>query len=90
MFALYVCVLIWDQYISTNVLTEALYEKKESVVTYAAEVAKLQAQVEKLESAFYEKGICVAEYEAMVKKSEGAIHNHEWNLTSTQSAYIIN
>ena len=25
----------------------------------------------------HEKGSCIAEYEAMVKKSEGAIHNHE-------------
>ena len=78
---LYVCIVCLcadlRPCISTNVLTEALYEKKQSVVTYAAEVAKLQAQVEKSESAFHEKGSCIAEYEAIVKKSEGAIHNHE-------------
>ena len=55
---------------STNVLTEALYEKKQSIVTYDAEVAKLQAQVEKLKSASAEKD---AEYEAIVKKSEGEV-----------------
>ena len=56
--------------ISTNVLTEALYEKKQSIVPCDAEVAKLQAQVEKLESASAEKA---AEYEAIVKKSEGEV-----------------
>ena len=58
------------QCISTNVLTEALYEKKQSIETYDAEVAKLQAQVEKVESAFAEK---VAQYEAIIKKSEGEV-----------------
>ena len=31
------------QCISTNVLTEALYEKKQNIVTYDSEVDKLQA-----------------------------------------------
>ena len=55
---------------STNVLAEALYEKKQSILNYDAEVAKLQEQVEKMESASAEKD---AEYEAIVKKSEGEV-----------------
>ena len=53
-----------------NVTTEALYEKKKSIVAYDAEIAKLQVQVEKMESASAEKD---AEYEAMVEKSEGEV-----------------
>ena len=58
------------QCIFTNFLTEALYEKKQSIVTYDVEVAKLQVQVKYLESASAEKD---AEYEALVKKSEGEV-----------------
>ena len=58
------------QCIFTNVLTEALYEKKQGIVTYDAEVAKLQAQMEKMESATVEKD---TNYEAIVKKSEGEV-----------------
>ena len=58
------------QCISTNVLTEALYQKKQSIATYDAEFAKLQAQVEKMELSSAEKD---AEYEAIVKKSEGEV-----------------
>ena len=61
------------QHISTNVLTEALYEKKQGSVPYDAEFAKLETQVEKLESASAEKDTCIAEYEALVKKSEGEV-----------------
>ena len=56
-----------------NVLTEALYEKIQSIATYEADFAKLQVQVESLESAFAEKDTCIAEYEAIVKKSEGEV-----------------
>ena len=59
------------QHISTNVPTEALYENKQSIVPYDAEFVKLETQVEKLESASAEKDACIAEYEAIVKKSEG-------------------
>ena len=58
------------QCISTNVLTEALYEKKQGIVTYDANVDNLQAQVQKTESASAEKD---AEYEAIVEKSEGEV-----------------
>ena len=56
--------------ISTNVLTEALYEKKQRIMTNDAKAAKLQAQVEKMESASAEKD---AEYDAIVKDSEGEV-----------------
>ena len=58
------------QYMSTNVFTDALYENKPSIVTEDAEFAKLQAQVEKVESASAAKD---AEYEAIIKKSEGEV-----------------
>ena len=60
---------LW-QCTSTDVLTEALYEKKQSTVTYETEVAKTQAQAERVESTSAEKN---AEYEAIVKKSEGEV-----------------
>ena len=63
----YVFVYDLRQCISINVLTEALYDKKQGTLSYNAEFAKLQAQVEKVESPFAEKG---AEYGAIVKKSE--------------------
>ena len=34
---------------TTNVLTQALYEKKQSIAMYDVEYANLQAQVEKME-----------------------------------------
>ena len=58
------------QCISTNALTEAIYEKKQCIVTYDAEVAKLQAQVEKMESVSVQND---TKYEANVKKSEGKV-----------------
>ena len=66
------CVFVYDLWhcISTNVLTEALYEKKQGIVTYDAEFAKLQVQVERVESASAEKD---AEYETIIKKSEGEV-----------------
>ena len=63
--------MICDSVYLPNVLTEALYEKKQSIVTYDdVEYAKLQVQVEKIESASAEKD---AGNEAVVKKSEGEI-----------------
>ena len=57
---------------SANVIIEALYEKKQSIVTYMydAEIVKLQEQVEKIGSASAEKD---GEYEAILKKSEGEV-----------------
>ena len=67
------CMFVYDlrQWISTNVLTEALYDKKQSTATCDPEFARLQAQVGKLESASAEKDARTAEFEAIVKKSEG-------------------
>ena len=72
MFVCVHCVFVYDlrQCISANVLTEALYEKKQSIVTYDAEFGKLQVRVKNLESASAEKD---AEYEAIAKKSEGEV-----------------
>ena len=86
--------MLWDSvYLSTYVLTEALYEKKQSIVTYNTEVDKLQARVEKMESASTEKDACIAEYEAIIKKSEGeviwwksTIRNEIWQEHNT---YIL-
>ena len=58
------------QCIFTDVLTEALYEKKQSIMTYDAELAELQVQVEKMESASAKKD---DEYEVIVKKSQGEV-----------------
>ena len=69
------CVFVYNlrQCIPTNVLTEALYEKEQSIMTYDAEVTKLQSQVEKTKSASAEKDACIAEYEAVVKKCKGEV-----------------
>ena len=66
---MFVCDL--RQFIFLNILTEALYGKKQSIVPYHdAEFAKLQVQVEKMESASAEND---AEYEAIIKKCEGEV-----------------
>ena len=49
---------------------EDIRDKKQSIMTYDVVFAKLQAQVEKLESAAAEKDTCIAQYEAIVKGSE--------------------
>ena len=66
------CVFVYNlrQCIFTNVVTEALYEKKQSIVLSDSEFTELQAQVKELESPSPEKD---AEYEAVVKKSEGEV-----------------
>ena len=66
------CVFVYNlrQCIFTNVITEALYEKKQSIVLHDSEFTKLQVQVKELESPSPEKD---AEYEAIVKKSEGEV-----------------
>ena len=52
---------------------EDLYDKKLSIMTYEANFAHLQAQVERLELASAEKDTCIAEYEALVNGSGGDI-----------------
>ena len=53
--------------------TEALYEKKQSIMTYNTEFAKLQAQVETLELSSVEREACIAKYEALVMGIEGEV-----------------
>ena len=66
------CVFVYNlrQCIFTDVVTEALYEKKQSIVLHDSEFAKLQAQVKELESPSPGKD---SEYEAIVNKSEGEV-----------------
>ena len=66
------CMFVYNlrRCISTNVLTDALYEKKQSSISSDAEAAKLQTQVKKLESASAKND---AECETIVKKSEGEV-----------------
>ena len=54
-------------------ITEALYQKKQSITTYETKVAKLQAQLEMSESDSAEKDTCIAKYEALVKGGEGKV-----------------
>ena len=51
--------------------SEALYEKKQSIMTYEIENTKLQAQVEELEATSANKDTLIAKYESIVKESEG-------------------
>ena len=55
--------------------TEALYEKKQTIMTYENEISKLQAQVDYLEATFAEKDNLIAKYEATLKESEGDINS---------------
>ena len=52
---------------------DALYEKKQVVMTYENEIAKLQAQGENLETTSTEKETCFDKYETIVKESEGEV-----------------
>ena len=54
--------------------TEALYEKKQSMMTYENETAKPQAQVDDLEGTSAEKDALIAKYESTLKESEGEIN----------------
>ena len=55
-------------------LIEAIYEKKQAVMTYDNEIAKLQAKVQKLGKASAEKETCIDKSEAIIKESEGEIN----------------
>ena len=69
-------VSIWCVYVctfksivfSTACFTDALYEKKLTIMTNENDIAKLQAQVE---ASYAEKDSLIAKYEAMVKESKG-------------------
>ena len=61
---------------STACFIEALYEKKQTIMTYDNETAKLQAQVEELASISAEKDTRIAKFEAMMKGREGEMINN--------------
>ena len=66
------CILFYDlRECIFQCFTKVLYENEESIMTYGAKLATLQAQVEGLESVSAEKDASIAEYEARVKGSEG-------------------
>ena len=52
-------------------ITDALYEKKQTLMTYDSELAQHQTKVEELEAMSTEKDTLVAKYKAMVKESKG-------------------
>ena len=58
-------VLKWSFY---GCFTEALYEKKQTIMCRNREIAKLRAQVEARTA---EKDMVTTKYEAIVKESEG-------------------
>ena len=51
--------------------SEALSEKKQNIITYENESAKLQAHVEELKATSAKKDTLMAKYEAIVEESEG-------------------
>ena len=68
------CVRVaFKQYISTACIIhlEALYEKKQAIMVYEDEIAKLQALVETSKASSAEKDTLIAKYETIVKESEG-------------------
>ena len=52
-------------------ITDTLYEKKQTLMTYESESAQYQAQVEELEAQSAEKDTLVAKYDTMVKERKG-------------------
>ena len=53
---------------STTCFTDALFEKKQTIMTNENDIAKLQAQVK---TSYAEKESLIAKYEALLEKSEG-------------------
>ena len=52
-------------------ITDALDDKKQTLMAYESESAHCQGQVKELEAKSAEKGTLVAKREAMVKESKG-------------------
>ena len=52
-------------------ITDALFEKKQTIMTNEHEISKLQAQ---LEASSAEKDTLISTYEVMAKKSEGQVN----------------
>ena len=68
----HVCVWFWNNVFST-LFIETHYEKKQAIMTYENQTAKLQAQVEELEASSADKDTLIAKYAAIVKESKGEI-----------------
>ena len=63
--------MVWSNVFSTACFIEALYEKKQTIVTNESKISTLQAQ---LETTSVEKDTLIAKYEAMMKESKGEIN----------------
>ena len=61
------------QCISSLCITEALYEKKQTIMTKDSKISTLQEQVEELEATSAEKDTLIAKYKGIVKESEGEV-----------------
>ena len=57
----------------TACILDALYEKKQAIMTNEERIAKLQAQVGNLQANSAQKDTLNAKYEAMVNESKGKI-----------------
>ena len=72
MFGVCTCVSLQTQRIFDCMFnTDALFEKKQIMMTNEDDIAKLRAQVE---TSSAEKHTLIAKYEAMIKESEGQIN----------------
>ena len=72
MFCVCVCVRLQQQCIFPCLfITDALFDKKQTLMTYESESAQYQAHVKELEAKSDEKDTLVAKYKATVKESKG-------------------
>ena len=67
-----VCVCYESNSFPLHVL-EALYEKKQAIMTYDTDIGKLQAQMEALKATSAEKDTFITKYEGIVKETKGEI-----------------
>ena len=70
--------------------TEVLYEKKQTIMTYENETAKLQAQVDDLKATSADKDTLIAKYEAIFKESDGKnVGQYEIHLRRKLSQALV-
>ena len=55
-------------------ITDALYENKQTLMTYESESAQYQTLVDEMEAKAAEKDTLAAKYDAMFKESKGQIN----------------
>ena len=77
---MHACMLVYAKFYQTyafpnGCFTEALYEKKQSMMTHENETSKFQAQVDDLEATTAAKDTLIAKHKVALKESEG-----EYNL----------